>query len=137
MRKVRILLVFVLYASVSFAQDQRPAFWDDIQVFKKKDSVSFPKKEAILFVGSSSFTMWKDVQNYFPLHTIINRGFGGSSLPDVIRYADNIILPYNPKQMVIYCGENDFAGSDTVTAQIGGYQVQTIIFDYKRSLSLK
>ena len=44
MRKIRILLVFVLYASVSFAQDQKPAFWDDIQVFKKKDSVSFPAK---------------------------------------------------------------------------------------------
>ncbi len=118
MRKLRILLGFFLYASVSFAQDQRPAFWDDIQGFKKKDSVSFPTKDAILFVGSSSFTMWKDVQNYFPAYTIINRGFGGSSLPDVIRYADDIILPYSPKQIVIYCGENDFAGSDTVTAQL-------------------
>jgi len=118
MRKVRILLVFVFYASVSFSQEQKPAFWDDIQGFKKKDSVSFPPRDAILFVGSSSFTMWKDVQNYFPSHTIINRGFGGSSLPDVIRYADDIIIPYGPKQVVIYCGENDFAGSDTVTTQM-------------------
>ena len=118
MRKIKILLVFVLYASISFAQDQKPAFWNDIQGFKKSDAAAFPPKDAILFIGSSSFTMWKDVQNYFPAHTIINRGFGGSSLPDVIRYADDIIVPYSPKQIVIYCGENDFAGSDTVTAQL-------------------
>lgn len=48
---------------------------------------------------------------------VINRGFGGSSLPDVIRYADKIIYPYQPAQVVIYCGDNDLASSDTVTAQ--------------------
>lgn len=117
MKKLKIALVFLLWAVALYAQEQKPAFWNDIQVFKRQDSVSFPPKNAILFVGSSSFTMWKDVQQYFPSHTIINRGFGGSSLPDVIRYADNIIFPYQPKQIVIYCGENDIAGSDTVTGQ--------------------
>jgi len=76
-----------------------------------------PAAHSILFVGSSSFTKWTDVQDYFPGYPILNRGFGGSSLPDVIRYADEIIIPYNPKQIVIYCGENDIAGSDTITAQ--------------------
>jgi len=61
--------------------------------------------------------MWKNVQNDFPGYTIINRAFGGSSLPDLIRYADDIIFPYQPKQIVIYCGDNDIAGSDTITAQ--------------------
>jgi lysophospholipase L1-like esterase len=118
MKKLKIVLVFLFWTSVVFAQDQKPAFWDDIQAFKKQDSLSFPPKNAILFVGSSSFTMWKDVQTYFPAYTIINRGFGGSSLPDVIRYAKDIISPYNPKQIVIYCGENDLASSDTITAKL-------------------
>jgi len=118
MKKIKIVLVVLLWAGILFAQDQKPAFWDDIQTFKKQDSVSFPPKNAILFIGSSSFTMWKDVQQYFPSYTIINRGFGGSSLPDVIRYANDIILPYQPKQIVIYCGENDLAASDTVTAKL-------------------
>ncbi len=68
-----------------------------------------PAKEQILFVGSSSFTFWKDIKEYFPGYPIINRGFGGSSLPDLIRYANEIILPYSPKQIIIYCGENDIA----------------------------
>src|SRR5687768_9523511 len=118
MKKIKIVLVVFLWAGILFAQDQKPAFWDDIQAFKKQDSVSFPPKNGILFIGSSSFTMWKDVQQYFPSYTIINRGFGGSLLPDVIRYANDIILPYQPKQIVIYCGENDLAASDTVTAKL-------------------
>ncbi len=96
---------------------QAPPFYNDIRSFKKSDSSNFPSKQAILFVGSSSFTKWVDVQDYFPRHAIINRGFGGSSLPDVIRYADDIIFPYQPKQIIIYCGENDLAASDTVTSK--------------------
>jgi len=93
-------------------------FADEIRHFKQMDSASFPAKHAILFVGSSSFTKWTDVQSYFPSYPIINRGFGGSSLPDVIRYANDIIFPYQPKQIVIYCGENDVAGSDSISAKI-------------------
>lgn len=93
-------------------------FAEDIKEFKRKDSISFPGTNKILFVGSSSFTNWKDVQSYFPAYPIINRGFGGSSLADMIRYEKDIIFPYQPKQIVIYCGENDIAGSDTVAGQL-------------------
>lgn len=91
-------------------------FAEDITAFKKQDQLHPPPADAILFVGSSSFTKWKDVANYFPGYTIINRGFGGSTLPDVIRYTDEIIVPYHPKQVVIYCGDNDLASSDKITA---------------------
>jgi lysophospholipase L1-like esterase len=75
-----------------------------------------PESGSILFVGSSSFTMWKDVQNDFPAYKILNRGFGGSSLTDLIRYAPDVIYPYQPKQVVIYCGENDFVSSPNANA---------------------
>jgi lysophospholipase L1-like esterase len=110
------VLLIALSCWCNYAVAQTPAFYNDIQAFKKQDSSSFPAKNAILFVGSSSFTKWKDVQEYFPRYTIINRGFGGSTLPDVIHYANDIIIPYHAKQIVIYCGENDLASSDTVTA---------------------
>ena len=93
-------------------------YLEDIQAFKKQDSISFPVAKSILFIGSSSFTKWTDVQTYFPSKRIINRGFGGSTLVDVIRYVDDIVFPYDPKQIVIYCGENDLASSDTVTANM-------------------
>ena len=91
-------------------------FINEIKAFRKADSTSMPPKNAILLVGSSSFTIWKDVQDYFPSHTMFNRGFGGSSLTDVIYYANDVLLKYKPKQIIIYCGENDIAGSSSVTA---------------------
>ncbi|MGG9962645.1 GDSL-type esterase/lipase family protein [Ferruginibacter sp. SUN106] len=110
------LAVFFLLQLANSANAQ--PFANDIAAFKKQDSIAFPPKNAILFVGSSSFTKWKDVQNYFPGYPIINRGFGGSVLNDVIRYEKDIIFPYQPKQIVIYCGENDVASSDTVSGKI-------------------
>ena len=114
--KFQVVVFFISLSLQNVCAQQQPPFWDDIQNFKKQDSLHFPPKHAILFVGSSSFTKWTDVQDYFPGYTIINRSFGGSSLPDVIRYAYDIIFPYHPKQVVIYCGENDLAASDTVSA---------------------
>lgn len=117
MKKKCIHFLFCFLVLLSSKLIAQP-FSADIAAFQLQDAASFPQKKSILFIGSSSFTKWKDVQNYFPGYPILNRGFGGSSLPDVIRYADKIIFPYEPKQIVIYCGENDLAASDTVTADM-------------------
>lgn len=107
-----ILLFLVLYGFPSVAQP----FINEINQFKKIDSLQPPSQRPILFIGSSSFTNWKDVQDYFPRHTILNRAFGGSSLSHLILYAEEVIFRYQPKQIVIYCGENDLAASELVTA---------------------
>ncbi len=114
---MRILRCFLLVLGTAFFSGciAQP-FSGEIRGFKMQDSIHFPPAHAILFVGSSSFRLWHDVNDYFPGYTIINRGFGSSSLPDVIRYADAIIFPYQPKQIVIYCGENDLAASASVKA---------------------
>jgi lysophospholipase L1-like esterase len=118
MKTVKFLQVIILFFSLfgkELLHAQQLPFWNEIRSFKKQDQTSPPPKNAILFVGSSSFNYWKDVGDYFPGYTIINRGFGGSTLVDVIRYAPDVIYPYKPKQVVIYCGENDLASSDTVS----------------------
>lgn len=115
MKKIITSICFVIaFVSITVAQP----FANEIADFKKQDSFAPPPKHAILLVGSSSFRKWTDVSEYFPGYPIINRGLGGSALPDVIRYTDDIILPYSLKQIVIYCGENDIASSDTVTAHL-------------------
>ncbi|MBV9986156.1 MAG: G-D-S-L family lipolytic protein [Chitinophagaceae bacterium] len=108
-------LLFIIGCLAAISLLAQPPFRKEIDAFKKKDSVQMPLPANILFVGSSSFTKWTDVLDYFPGYPILNRGFGGSSLPDLIRYADEIIYPYKPKQIVIYCGENDLAAADSAT----------------------
>jgi lysophospholipase L1-like esterase len=109
MRFIKLLLFLFVVQSVS-AQP----FINEIKAFRKADSANTPQKDVILLIGSSSFTNWKDVQNYFPDYKILNRGFGGSSLTNLIFYADDVIFKYEPKQIIIYCGENDFAGNDSL-----------------------
>ena len=123
--KTAMLVICLLQISLMVCAQQMPDFWNDIRAFKKSDSAHPLPKHEILFVGSSSFTKWTDVQSYFPSYPIINRGFGGSTLVDVIRYAPDIIYPYDPKQVVIYCGDNDLASSDTISvATVYGRFVQ-------------
>ena len=116
MKRLFFLLLITQAALVTYAQ--HPPFWDEIQAFKKADSLNPPPAHPIVFTGSSSFRKWTGVKEAFPGYPIINRGFGGSTFPDVIRYVDDVVIKYNPRQVVIYCGDNDLASSDTVTAQM-------------------
>jgi lysophospholipase L1-like esterase len=114
MKPIKYFL-FILCMAISMQVCAQP-FADEIREFKKQDSLNPPPARAILFVGSSSFRKWTDVSNYFPGFAIINRGFGGSTIPDVNYYLNEIIVPYHPKQVVIYCGDNDLASSDAIMA---------------------
>ena len=116
MKRIFIILFFA-FLVIPVANAQQWPFFDEVQAYRKQDSISVPPRNAILFIGSSSFRLWKNMQDDFPGYTIINRGLGGSSLPDIIHYADEMIFAYKPKQIIIYCGDNDLAASDTVTAE--------------------
>lgn len=116
-RKIFLVISFLFFLHTLQAQP----FIGEIRQFQKEDSLQQPTKNSILFIGSSSFTKWKDVQQYFPEYKIVNRGFGGSSLPHLIYYFDDIVKPYRPSQVVIYCGENDLTDS-SVTSQIVYYR---------------
>lgn len=81
-----------------------------IIAFEKRDAEKMPATGGIVFTGSSSFTKWQSAAEDLAPLPIINRGFGGSTLPEVIHYADRTIFKYHPKTVVIYC-ENDMFGS--------------------------
>lgn len=86
-----------------------PPFDNEIKAFEQSDQTAPPPREGILFVGSSSIRLWKTLAEDFPAMPVINRGFGGSHVEDSLRYADRIILPYHPKVIVFYAGDNDIA----------------------------
>lgn len=113
MRKLLLIFVFVCFI---WTETNAQAFIQEVNAFAVSDAKQLPPERAILMIGSSSFTYWKDVADYFPQHQFINRAFGGSSLTHQIDYVDKVIYPYRPKQIIIYCGENDIAATHEVTA---------------------
>lgn len=105
---------FVVNVSMSQNNNKPNPFQPEIDAFAKADKIKMPDEGKILFAGSSSFTYWKNVNDYFPGNTILNRAFGGSTLLDLIHFSNETIIKYKPRQIFIYCGENDIASSDTV-----------------------
>ena len=76
--------------------------------YRKSDQESFPKQDKlVLFTGSSSIRLWKNLPSSFPKVNTLNRGFGGAHLSDVLHFYDSLFPLYRPEQIVLYCGEND------------------------------
>lgn len=82
-------------------------FSNEINKFKIKDSLNMPDSGIVVFSGSSSIRKWKNIENLYKNFHAINRGFGGSTYPELIYYSKQLILKYKPKVIVIYEGDND------------------------------
>ena len=94
-------------------QVSSPAWETDMQRFEAADAQSPPPRGGVLFIGSSSIRFWDTLAQDFPGVPVINRGFGGSELRDSTWYADRIIVPYAPRQILIYAGDNDLNAGRT------------------------
>ena len=90
-------------------QDPDPLrFSKDFSFFAEQD---FEKKglneNLVLFTGSSSIRMWQSLYSDFPEINLLNRGFGGAHLSDILHFYDRLFTRYQPQRIVLYCGEND------------------------------
>lgn len=112
-----LLLIFAVSIGSIQAQQKLDRFESTIQSFEKEDVQNGYPPNAILFTGSSSIRKWNILAEDMAPIPVINRGFGGSTIPEVLHYADRIILPHHPKIIVFYCGENDLANDDTKSTQ--------------------
>ncbi len=92
-----------------------------IEAFERADQVQPPPTNGILFIGSSSIVKWP-LRECFPNLPVINRGFGGSQIADSVHYAGRILLPYKPRIVVFYAGDNDIAAGKTPEQVLSDYQ---------------
>lgn len=91
---------------------------DEIENFRRFDNRNTLAKNSILFIGSSSIRYW-ETSKAFPDLPIINRGFGGASIPEIIYYYDDIIKKHSPSILIVYCDidvEQGKSPSSTVDA---------------------
>jgi lysophospholipase L1-like esterase len=101
-------------AATSPAPATAASKWEkDIAAFEKADAAKPPVKGGILFTGSSSIRMWKSLEEDFPQHRVVNRGFGGSQIADSTQFAERFIFPHEPRLIVLYAGGNDLNAKKT------------------------
>ena len=108
------LALFLFITSLAVAAPEKWAA--TIEKFTVADVNQPPAKGGVLFIGSSSIVKWTTLAQDFPGVPVINRGFGGSELSDSVFYADRIAIPYRPRVVVLYAGENDLQLGQTPAA---------------------
>ena len=110
-------------ATASAPQSAGPfRFADEIARFDSLDRVEMPAPEGVLFVGSSTIRLWPDLKSDFPSVSVIQRGVGGSRLDEILMLTPKIVLPYKPRLIVLYAGDNDLAEGRTATQVFEDYK---------------
>jgi lysophospholipase L1-like esterase len=134
-----VLAAFSVHAAPKNAANTNK-FEKDILAFEASDKTNAPPKGAILFAGDSQFTRWKSIHQDLPEYTVINRGFGGSQMSDLLRYTDRIVIPYRPRTIVVNEGGNDINAGRTPEELLADFKtfvakVQAALPDTKIFLS--
>jgi hypothetical protein len=105
-RRIRIALLLVLFMPI--IADIGGEKWSRrLRQFDALDGLNPPKLGGIVFTGSSSIEYWESLAEDFRSHYVLNRGVGGALIAHVTYFADRVIIPYQPRMIVLYCGEND------------------------------
>jgi lysophospholipase L1-like esterase len=147
----RNIVIFLLFTvQFLFAQAKQEPFGSEIKKFEQTDSITAPvQKGQIMVYGSSTVRFWKTSDSDFARLglKVVNRGFGGSQMPDALRYFERIVIPHAPSWLFLYEGDNDLAAGRTVDSVFMDYKIfmekvkmalpktQLVIFSAKHSPS--
>jgi len=74
---------------------------------------SSPQHGGIVFTGSSIFQFWTHLTDQMAPLPVLNRAIAGTVTQDMLDRIGQLVLPYQPRIVVYYCGSNDIsAGED-------------------------
>ena len=116
----------ILLSASNASQAQNPAlqerFEKKVQEYEAADKASPPPRGAILFAGDSQFYRWKTIhEDLAGLHAHQSRHrFVPVSRP--LRYVDRLVLPYEPRLIVLHVGGNDVHNGRTPAQVLADFQ---------------
>lgn len=89
----------------------------EVQAMERARASDPPASRPVVFYGSSSIRMWNSLATDFQDVThdapIRNLGFGGSTLVDCVWFFERLVVPYQPRSLVVYAGDNDLGSGRT------------------------
>lgn len=106
------LLVFLAACSpLKKYADTAPPWEKEIEGLEALDQTEHYSDQAILFVGSSSIRLWKNIQEDMAPYEAIRRGYGGAHFTDLIHFTKRLVAPHEVQAVVCFVA-NDISGSD-------------------------
>lgn len=115
------MLIVALSGSAQVWGQDATRFEAEILAFERADLLQPPPLNPVVFTGSSSVRGWPDLAGTFPDHAVLNRGFGGSHMSDLLYYFDRLVAVHHPSLVVVYEGDNDLAEGKSVDEVCGDY----------------
>ena len=76
-------------------------FLSEIQRFDSLDQVNGLTNNSILFTGSSSIRMWSTLSKDMSPLPVLNRGFGGATIPEILHFSGKYIFQHNPQIIAV------------------------------------
>lgn len=95
---------------------------EEIRAFERSDRTNPPPPGAVWLVGSSSIRLWTNAAAHFPGHVVVRRGLGGAHIREVTDALSRLVLPYGPRVIVLYAGDNDVAEGLTAEAVLQDFR---------------
>ncbi len=121
MARLFLLLLVALLSACAPSSGAQTRLLAALEQFAAADRLLPPEAGGVLFVGSSSVRRWP-LSESFPEQAILNRGVDGAELSEVSRYVDELVLPYRPRLVVLYAGDNDLAHGKNPEAVLNAYR---------------
>lgn len=113
MKKIAVFLlsVFVFSCSPTRKYEKTANSWEpEIQKLEAKDKIEKDPENAVLFIGSSSVRLWKNIEKDMDPYPVIQRGYGGAKFTDLIVFTKRIVEPHKFRAVAIFVA-NDISGS--------------------------
>ena len=101
------------YYLKKYPENNRTRFEKEIQAFEDLDKIKKYPENSILFVGSSSIRLWKNLENVMSPYNVIQRGYGGAHFRDLIFYTDRILGNHSLSMIVCFVA-NDIKGLEDI-----------------------
>ncbi|WPR74253.1 GDSL-type esterase/lipase family protein [Algoriphagus sp. NG3] len=112
---LKAILLLLSLCIAHFAYSQEKPFQEEVSNRAMEIDADGWKPGAVVFTGSSSVRMWKNLKEQFPEVALINSAFGGSQAHELLIHLDETVLRYAPSKVFIYEGDNDINAGQEIS----------------------
>ncbi|MCX2977036.1 GDSL-type esterase/lipase family protein [Candidatus Marimicrobium litorale] len=97
-----------VYQEIRKSASEDPLVWEaDIVALETATRGQCPPETCVVFVGSSSIRFWDTLAADMSPMRVVQHGFGGAKLNDIVYYAPRLVNDYRPRAVVVFAGTND------------------------------